>query len=95
MGISVNAIVLILIYAFGINYILLAMSYMNLGINCPSVDQNYNSTTNSTNYAQLYANAVSMALGRCDGLPFYIWLIFELPVIAGLLYVARAYIGAT
>ena len=91
MGISVQAIVILIVYAFGINIMLLELSRIGVGIQCPTLSAAYNTTNSSLSFSSI----TDLALGRCEGLPLYLVLLFELPVIAGLLYIARAFVGAT
>ena len=91
MGISVQAIVILIMYAVAINIILLELARIGIGINCPSMSSAYNTTNRSLGFSEI----TDLALGRCDGLPFILIVILELPVIAGLIYIVRAYIGGT
>jgi len=91
MGISVTAIVILLMYSIGINVILLELAKVGVGVNCPNLSTSYNTTNQSWGWGDI----TDLALGRCEGLPFVLVALLELPVIAGLFYVIRAFAGAT
>lgn len=101
MSLMVKEIIILLMYAIGINLVLLGFANLGSGNICANLYQpTYNKTYNSsdTSNAELGRNSASiidLALGRCDGLPQFIVLIFELPIIVGLLYLIRGFIGAT
>lgn len=101
MSLQIKEIIILLMYAIGINLVLVQFANMGTGIVCnPLYDSSYNSTynltdTGNTQIKQSSASIVDLALGRCDGLPAILVWVFELPIIVGLLYIVRGFIGAT
>lgn len=102
MGVDINQIVILLAVAIGSNLLLWAWATESGTIVCPDMNTEY--TTENLNYDvgnQSHSIDIgiddigSLATGRCDGLPFWVVLIFELPLLAGLFYIARAFVGAT
>lgn len=98
---EITAIIFIIGYAIISNYILLQFANLGIGINCISeIETELNTSTdftitNVTNYGSARAGILDLALGRCEGLPTVFYLLFELPVIIGLIYIGRKFIGFT
>ena len=101
MSLNINQIIVLLVYSFGINLVLVSFANMGIGIECNSLDnyqfnQTYNLTEeNNSEIKQSSASIIDLALGRCNGIPYWLFLIFELPIIVGLLYIIRGFVGAT
>lgn len=101
MSLMVKEILILLIYSIGINLVLLGFANLGSGTLCSNLyGSTYNTTYNisDTNNVQLGKNSASiidLALGRCSGIPQFLVLLFELPIIVGLLYLIRGFIGAT
>ena len=92
--------VVLIIYSISINLILLQFANMGIGISCENLQQSYNTSYNETDFdsselKQSSASIVDLALGRCQGLPYWLVLVFELPIIVGLLYIIRGFFGVT
>jgi len=101
MSLNINQIIILLVYSIGINLVLVSFANMGIGIECNSLDnyqfnQTYNLTEeNNSEIKQSSASIIDLALGRCNGIPYWLFLIFELPIIVGLLYIIRGFVGAT
>lgn len=101
MSLNIKHMIILLVYAIGINLVLISFANMGIGINCSNIeDMDYNQTynlteDNNTDIKQSSASIVDLALGRCEGIPYWLFMIFELPIIVGLLYIIRGFIGAT
>ena len=107
MSLNINQIIVLLVYSFGINLVLVSFANMGIGIECNSLDNyQFNQTYNQTELEQgINSNPITLinsvrimvdlALGRCDGIPYWLFLVLELPIIVGLLYVLRGFVGAT
>jgi len=96
---EITAIIFVVGYAILSNIILLQFANLGVGINCGSIIESELNTstdfsdTNITTYGQSRANILDLALGRCEGLPTLFYLLFELPVIIGLIFIGRKFIG--
>jgi len=74
-----------------------------LNLSCPDMVTDYNETLNESFtvggvvYTQDigWNDIVDMAIGRCEGLPFLVVLLIEIPLLLGLLYVIRMFVGVT
>lgn len=91
MAMEKREIIILLILAFGINIMLIEFAKLGIGVTCPNVVTTYslqNETIPSGGYNYSYnfgfKDIISMATGRCEGLPVYIVLIFELPLLVAL-----------
>ncbi len=79
---------------------LLESSNLGIGIDCGTLTEEYSTEynvtdPNNTEIKESSASIIDLALGRCEGLPFWLFVIFELPIIVGLLYIIRGFIGVT
>jgi len=94
---NLKGMIVLVAYAIGINLVLVSFANLNIGISCPELIESYNftSSTNSTELTSNSASILDIALNRCSGVPSWIFWVLELPVILGLLYIIRAFIGAT
>jgi hypothetical protein len=94
---ELKGLMVLVAYAIGINLLLVSFANLNVGVSCPSLSKfaNTTATTNQTELTYNSASIIDIALNRCSGVPSWIFWIFEVPVILGLLYIIRAYIGAT
>jgi len=100
MGLEIKSLVVIISYAIISNLILLSIANLNVGLSCP--DLIINPTISGLNYTsdvgtatEFRANVIDIATNRCSGIPAWLYWAFEVPVLIGLLYVVRGFIGAT
>jgi hypothetical protein len=101
----VGDVIFLIAYAIGINLLLISFANLSIGISCGNLQTKYNSTfaVNESDTTGIVSSSgvtgirliTSWALGRCSGLPSWIVWLFEIPVVIGLLYVVRSFIGAT
>ena len=80
---EITAVIFVVGYALLSNFILLQFGNLGIGIDCTSLDNELNTTTdfgetNITEYGTTRANILDLALGRCEGLPTTFYLLFEL-----------------
>lgn len=102
MGVDVNQIIMWVVIAIGSNLLLWAWAIESGTLTCPNMDTTYETEElaydvgNQTHSDELgYKDIFDIALGRCDGMPFWVVLLFEIPLIVGGFYILRAFIGAT
>lgn len=103
MSMRIKEIIIVLVYALGMNMLLLSFANMGIGIDCSNLQEeytHYNQTYNLTDSENQElktssASIIDLALGRCEGMPYWLFIILELPIIVGLLYIIRGFIGAT
>lgn len=97
MTMSLKGMIVLVAYAIGINLVLISFANLNIGISCPELVESYNATgsLNATELSSSSASIIDIALNRCSGVPSWLFWVLELPVILGLLYIIRAFIGAT
>lgn len=101
MAMDIRIVIFTIAYAIISNIFLVEYANMGIGIECQNVNAvSFNDTFNYTdesdsNLANVRANAFDLALGRCEGLPWWIYWIFEIPFIIGIAYIIRGFIGAT
>ena len=100
MALNIREIVVLLIYALSINLVLLGLANLGTGLNCGELETSYSTSYNLTDEDNLdlkysSANIIDLALGRCEGLPVWLFWVFELPIIVGLLYIIRGFVGLT
>lgn len=93
--------IVILIYSIGVNLALFALANSGIPFNCDNPMMSvYNTTYNSSaltyeQFGRSHTTIIDLAFPKCNGLPTWIIYIAELPVIIGLLYIIRQFIGAT
>ncbi|OGY23297.1 MAG: hypothetical protein A2172_03775 [Candidatus Woykebacteria bacterium RBG_13_40_15] len=99
---TISEIVILLAVAFGLNYMLLSFAQLGIGIQCPNLQSTYGTINETyevgnTTYTQRfgYRDIVNLAIGRCAGLPISLVILLELPLLVGLFYILRMFIGAT
>lgn len=95
---EVGTFTVILIVAFLINFLLVSFASLGVGITCPDLSTDYGTAdyTYANQTVTLGADdIIDLALGRCDGLPFWLVLIIELPLIVGLFFYLRKFVGFT
>jgi len=102
MALSIRELTIFLVYAIGINIIFASLS--NLGVlECSNVSESFlqNDTyavqniTDDVDTKTSANNFISLILNRCDGFPAWIYWMFQVPLIIGLLYIIRGFIGVT
>jgi hypothetical protein len=101
----IGDIIFLIAYAIGINLLLVSFASLNIGISCGELGTKYNTTisVNESDTTGIVSSTgvkgigliTSWALGRCEGLPSWIVWVFEIPVLVGLLFIIRSFIGAT
>jgi len=102
---SVVEIISVVAIALLINVLLFMFASAGfLNLSCPDmVGVGYNQTLNESwevggvIYTQDigWNDILDMALGRCEGLPFLVVLLVEIPLLIGLIYVGRMFAGLT
>lgn len=108
MGLMVKEIIIVTIYTIGINLILSSLSTSVGGVSCPNVydlsnqDVSLNETELqsgiSSNPVTMISSVVTifnLITNQCTGIPYILVLICELPILIGILYIVRGFIGAT
>lgn len=100
MGLSIKAIIVVIGYAIISNFVIVQIANLNIGVNCPQVVAEYsasdlNYTSDDGGAVTFRANVIDVATNRCSGLPGWVYWAFEVPVLIGLLYIVRGFIGAT
>lgn len=103
MTLDLKAMILVVIYAVLSNMILISVSDSFDGISCPDFSLNeyttsYNTSLNYTSDSLTQDNGASffkLLLNRCNGLPYWVFWLTQVPTILGILYVLRAFIGFT
>jgi hypothetical protein len=97
-----KAIIVIFIYAVVSNYLMLSIANSGLGVDCRNLDTSLNTTynvtdltANTTDTKSSATDLINVALGRCSGFPAWMYWVFQVPTILGLLYVIRGFIGLT
>jgi hypothetical protein len=102
MGVDINQIIMWTVIALGSNLLLWLWATQSQTVVCPPLDFSYEEENltydigSQSHSAEVgYKDIISLAIGRCDGLPFWLIIIFEIPLIIGGFYIARAFIGAT
>jgi hypothetical protein len=94
---ELKGLIVLVAYAIGINLLLVSFANLNVGVSCPNLSKfvNATATVNQSEITYNSASIIDIALNRCSGLPSWIFWVMEVPVILGLLYIVRAFIGAT
>ena len=97
MSAGLKGMIVLVSYSIFINLILVSFANMNVGISCPELVADYNKTgtVNETELVSNSASIIDIALSRCSGIPKWLFWIAEIPIILGLLYIIRSFIGAT
>jgi len=101
MSLDIRAVIVTIAYAIGINLILLSIANLGIGLECGSAEEfAYNETWNYTDLddpssVEFRANVWNIVFNRCEGLPTILWLLFEVPILVGIGYIIRGFIGAT
>lgn len=107
MGLMIKEILILFIYTICINLVLTGFANLNSGISCPNV-YSYSSSvslnetefetgvsSNPITLTNTVITTINLITNQCEGIPYILVLIFELPVLIGFLYIARSFIGAT
>lgn len=101
---SIVEIISIVSIAILINYVLFSFALNGfLNVSCPVLTAEYNETLNESfdvggvTYTQdiSWRDILSLATGRCEGLSIWIILIVEIPILLGLIYAGRLFVGLT
>lgn len=102
MSLDIKSTILTVAYAIGINLILVSFANWGIGFSCENVqyqqqqltDSNY-TDINDPSSVEFRASVWDIIFNRCEDLPTVVWLIFEVPILIGVAYIIRGFIGAT
>lgn len=90
-----------------INFILTGFASFNSGISCPNIYSNAISTSynqseintgvssNPISLVNMLVTVVNLVTNQCEGIPYILVLICEVPILIGFAYIVRGFIGAT
>ena len=102
---DITAVIIVVGYAIISNLILFEFAKLGIGINCPELENQLSNVTDTFNYtAEDYPNLrkgspivtiYQIAVGRCSGIEWWLYAISQVPVIIGILFIARKFIGFT
>ena len=100
MSLNIKHGIIILTYALVVNIILVSIANLGIGLDCGELTTEFNSTHNvtdidSTETKESAVSIIDIALNRCENLPYYIFILLELPIFLGLLILIRQLIGFT
>lgn len=98
MGVPIKEIIITVSVSLALNFFLLMYANATGSINCPvyKFDYETESLTLQNQTVDLgYKDIVRMSMGQCSGIPLILIWIFELPLLVGLFYIIRAFVGAT
>lgn len=100
MTLDMNAMIIIVVYAVLSNIFLFSLALSSDSLSCPNskIEYEYNSTANYTSDTYTKATGtdiLSLLLGRCEGFPYWVIWLAEIPTVLGILYLIRAFVGFT
>lgn len=91
MAMEKREIIILLMVTLGINYALVQLASLGIGITCPNLQTTYgiyneNITSGNHSYSENFGfrDIINMATGRCENLPFVLVLLIELPLLVAL-----------
>lgn len=86
MMVGIKGIAVLIMVLIGINLAILELAKLGIGITCPNLSyESYNQTNETVGWKDIK----DLAFGRCEGLPFYLVMLVEVPLFAALLFVAN------
>ncbi len=88
---------ILVIYAVIINFFLISLGSIS-GV-CPNLDdttfEGVENVTDDTDTKEQASAFLNIIMNQCDGLPLLLYLVFQVPLIIGILSVIRSFIGLT
>lgn len=99
MALDLKAIIVVIMYAVASNLFFILLSH-HAGIcdNLPDTvyfDENIENITDDIETKTSAITFINILLNRCDDFPSWIYWLFQVPTIIGLLYVIRGFLGLT
>jgi hypothetical protein len=102
MSLEIKSVIIVIAYAIISNLVMFSYANMGIGITCYREENEFdiNTTINytdgsDTNLIEVRSNIFNVALDRCNGFPAWLFWVLEVPVIIGIIYIIRGFVGLT